>query len=83
MGFSLMGDIGGMRFEAGQEIAIGWIGAVRPSRRPLSQPAQDEEFFHAIKVYLHPEEHPEGASQRTQGRSAALHLNSFPAFRPH
>ena len=27
------------------------------------------------KAYPHPEEHPEGASRRTQGRSAALNLN--------
>ena len=33
------------------------------------------------KPYPHPEEHPEGASRRTQGRSAALHLNSCPASR--
>jgi hypothetical protein len=30
--------------EAGQEIPIGRIGAVRPSRRPLSRSPQDEEF---------------------------------------
>jgi hypothetical protein len=30
--------------EAGQKIRIGWIGTVRPSRRPLSRPPQDEEF---------------------------------------
>jgi hypothetical protein len=34
----------GFAVEDGQEIAIGWIGAVRPSRRPLSRPPQDEEF---------------------------------------
>jgi hypothetical protein len=31
-------------FEAGQEFLIGWIGAMRPSRRPLARPPQDEEF---------------------------------------
>src|SRR3954469_14948918 len=31
------------------------------------------------KAYPHPEEHPEGASRRTQGRSAGLHLDSCPA----
>ena len=31
-------------YEAGQEPLIGWIGAVRPSRRPLSRPPQDEEL---------------------------------------
>jgi hypothetical protein len=34
----------GFAFEAGQEIAIDWIGTERPSRQPLSRPPQDEEF---------------------------------------
>jgi hypothetical protein len=37
-------DADGFRDEAGQDLAIGWIGAVRPSRRPLSRPPQDEEY---------------------------------------
>jgi hypothetical protein len=28
----------------GKKSMVGWIGAVRPSRRPLSRPPQDEEF---------------------------------------
>ena len=34
----------GFRDEAGQELAIGWIEAVRPLRRPLSRPPQDKQF---------------------------------------
>ena len=30
--------------KAGKKSMVGWIGAVRPSRRPLSRPPQDEEF---------------------------------------
>ena len=43
-------------------------------------------FLMLSKAYPHPEEHPEGASQRTQGRSAGLHLDSCPVsafFRLH
>jgi hypothetical protein len=30
--------------EVGREFLIGWIGAVRPSRRPRARPPQDEEL---------------------------------------
>jgi hypothetical protein len=29
----------------GKKSMVGWTGAVRPSRRPLSRPPQDEEFL--------------------------------------
>jgi hypothetical protein len=35
---------GGKAQRPGKKSMVGWIGAVRPSRRPLSRPPQDEEF---------------------------------------
>jgi hypothetical protein len=34
----------GFAHRPGKKSMVGWIGAVRPSRRPLSRPPQDEEF---------------------------------------
>src|SRR6266404_2239059 len=40
----------------GKKSMVGWIGAVRPSRRPLSRPPQDEELLSMpSKPYPHPE----------------------------
>ena len=42
--------------EVGRESLIGWIGAVRPSRRPRARPSQDEELSSCHpKAYPHPE----------------------------
>jgi hypothetical protein len=53
----------------GKKSMVGWIGAVRPSRRPLSRSPQDEEFSMLSKLYPHPEERLKGAS-RCAGRPA-------------
>ena len=34
----------GLAQRLGKKSVVGWIGAVRPSRRPLSRPPQDEEL---------------------------------------
>jgi hypothetical protein len=59
---------------------MSWTSAVRPSRRPLSRPPQDEEFLNAINNIPHAEERPQslpqartgGASRSTQSADAIL-----------
>jgi len=36
--------LAGCAARLGKKSMVGWIGAVRPSRRPLSRPPQDEEL---------------------------------------
>jgi hypothetical protein len=54
-----------------KKISIGWISAVRPSRRPLRGLPRMRSFLNAIKGSPHAEEHPEGASRSTRDRAAA------------
>jgi hypothetical protein len=56
---------------------IGWIGVVRPSRRPLRGLLRMRNFLTAIKGLPHAEEHPKGASRSTHGLAAGL----FPSIR--
>jgi hypothetical protein len=64
----------------GKKSMVGWIGVVRPSRRPLSRPPQDEEFprcHQSLTLILR-----SAQRARLEGRKpryAALRRNSYPA----
>ena len=49
-----------MRSEAGQELTIGWIGAVRSSRQPLHGFLRMRNSVNGIKDFPHAEERPRG-----------------------
>jgi hypothetical protein len=56
--------------EVGRESLIGWIGAVRPSRRPRARPPQDEELSSCHpKAYPRPEERRRA---RLEGRKTVM-----------
>jgi hypothetical protein len=65
--------------EAVRKFTIGWISAVRPSRRPPCGLLRMRDFLNAIKGFPHAEEHPKGASRSTHGRDAANFLTASKA----
>src|SRR6266478_1572578 len=67
----------GFAMRLGKKSMVGWIGAVRPSRRPLSRPPQDEELSqcHQVLILIL----RSGQRARLEGRKAVmqpLRLNS-------
>src|SRR6266436_359267 len=69
-----------MSTRLGKKSMVGWIGAVRPSRRPLSRPPQDEELSqcHQSPILIL----RSAQRARLEGRKAAMQprrLNSCPA----
>jgi hypothetical protein len=66
------------RERAWKEAKSGWIGAVRPSRRPLSGLLRMRDFLYAIKGLPHPEERRKA---RLEGRTTAMHQFLHTLFR--
>src|SRR5580700_5321262 len=54
-----------------EELTIGWISAVRPSRQPLRGFLRMRTILNAINDTPHAEERPEGASRSTHNIDAA------------
>ena len=57
--------------EADRKLAVGWIGALRPSRQLLRSFLRMRNFLNYIKGLPHAEERLQGASRSTHDRNAA------------
>ena len=58
-------------FEADRKLAVGWIGALRPSRQLLRSFLRMRNFLNSINGLPHAEERLQGASRSTHDRNAA------------